>query len=133
MHHPTTTLLFESVECSVRPVYLPIGRLDERICIALVGVSPTKGTWARATAPKPLAGLPNDLGHAVAAFGGLVVADYQEWCDRGHAPESWLPPIGGLTVGDFVLVEGFDIDDALRVACSLAGLVPSQDTAAASP
>jgi hypothetical protein len=130
MHHPTAGLFFESIECSARPVYLPIGRLDERICIAFVGMSPTLGAWARATAPRPLAGLPNDLGHAVCTFGGLVAADYQAWCARGHAPEGWSPPIAGLTVGEFVLVEGFDIDDALRVACSLAGLVPSHDAVA---
>jgi hypothetical protein len=127
MHQPMAGSVFESIECSARPVYLPIGRLDERVCIAFVGVSPSLGAWARATAPQPLAGLPNELGHAVCTFGGLVVADYQAWCDRGDAPEDWLPPIAGLTVGDFVLVEGFDIDDALRVACSLGALMPNPD------
>lgn len=122
---------FDSFECSARPVYLPIGRLSERICIAFVGLSPEKGAWARATTPRPLACLPNDLGHAAFAFGGLVVADYQEWCGRGKAPQDWTPPIAGLTVGDVVLAEGFDAEDALRVICSLGALVPSSEIATA--
>jgi hypothetical protein len=120
----------EFFECSARPVYLPIGRLGEKICIALVGSSSTQSAWARATTQRPLACLPNDLGHAAFSFGGLVVADYQEWCARGKEPQDWSPPIAGLTVGDIVLAEGFDAEDALRVACSLAALVPNYEVAA---
>lgn len=122
---------FESFECSARPVYLPVGRLDERICIAFVGLSPELGTWARATVQKPLSCLPNDLGHAALVFGNLVVADYQEWCGRGKAPQDWSPPIAGLTVGDVILAEGFDAQDAQRMACSLAALVQSHEIATA--
>jgi hypothetical protein len=120
-------LSLEAFECSARPVYLPIGRLGEKICIALVGSSSEQGAWARATTPRPLACFPNDLGHAAFSFGSLVVADYQEWCARGKAPQDWSPPIAGLTVGDTVVAEGFDADDALRVACSLAALVPAYE------
>jgi hypothetical protein len=129
--HSAAGSSFNSFECSARPVYLPIGRLGEQICIAFVGVSPAHGAWARATTPRPLACLPNDLGQAAFAFGGLVVADYQEWCSRGKAPQDWLPPIAGLIVGDAVLAEGFDAEDALRVVCSLAALAPSHETASA--
>jgi hypothetical protein len=117
----------EAFECSARPVYLPIGRLGEKICIALIGSSFEQGAWARATTSRPLSCFPNDLGHAAFLFGGLVVADYQEWCARGKAPQDWSPPIAGLTVGDIVVAEGFDAEDALRVACSLAALVPAHE------
>jgi hypothetical protein len=128
--HALVDSSLEAFECSARPVYLPIGRLGEKICIALVGSSSTQSAWARATTLRPLACLPNDLGHAAFSFGGLVVADYQEWCARGKAPQDWSPPIAGLTVGDTVLAEGFDAEDAVRVACSLAALVPTYEVAA---
>src|SRR5438046_2483931 len=116
----------EAVECSARPVFLPVGRVSERICIAMVGSSAVTGPWARATTPRPLASLPNDLGHAVFTFGNLVVSDFEEWCARGKTPQEWVPPITGLTVGEWLLVEGFDLEDVLRIALSMSGLAASQ-------
>jgi hypothetical protein len=56
----------------------------------------------------------------------LVVSDFEEWCARGKTPEEWVPPITGLTVGEWLLVEGFDLEDVLRVALSMSGLAVSQ-------
>ena len=127
-----TDLPFGAHECSGRPVFLPIGRLGEQVCIAMVGLS-AKGAWGRTTTARPLACLPNDLGHAAFSFGGLVVADYQDWCASGQKPQEWVPPLAGLTVGDEIVAEGFDAQDAMRVVCSLAALVPAHEVPSLSP
>lgn len=113
---------FVEVQTAVRPVLMPVGRLAERLCIALVGRSDTHGFWARATVAKPLACLPGELGHAVFSFGSLVAADYLDWCTRGRSADAWVPPLGGLAVGDWIEVTGFDFEDAVRVSLSLTSL-----------
>jgi len=123
-------LSVDSFESDVRAVFLPVGRLSEQICIAMIGWSEAIGPWARAATPKALPSLPNDLGHALFTFGSLVIADYDDWCRRGEAPQGWTPPIAGLILGDWFTVEGFDAEDALRVAMSLSALCPGQVSSA---
>lgn len=115
-------------ETWARPVFLHVGRLCEQVCIAMLGYSDATGPWARATTSKPLTGLPNDLGQALTTFGNLVAADFQERCGRGQGPREWTPPISGLILGDWFIVDGFDVDDALRVATSMSAFAPRSST-----
>lgn len=117
--------LVEAVECSARPVFLPVGQLQEQVCIAFIGISALGAPWASAVASKPLACLPNDLGEAISTFGNLVADDYSEWCARGQSPKTWEPPIAGLRLGDWILADGFDGEDAVRVCLSLAAFAGS--------
>ncbi|MBI5718700.1 MAG: hypothetical protein HZC37_13540 [Burkholderiales bacterium] len=114
----------EAYEASTRflPVLMPVGQLDERLCIAVVGASPSHGFWARSVVAKPLTCLPGELGVALPSFGSLVAADFVEWCTKGRPPESWQPPLAGLSTGDWMDASGFDFDDALRVCLSLCSL-----------
>ncbi len=111
----------------VRPVMMPVGQLDERLCIALVGASSAHGFWARPVLAKPLACLPGELGQAMASFGSLVAADYVEWCTKGHPPEAWAPPLVGLTIGDWMDASGFNFEDAVRVSLSTCALTPAAE------
>ena len=113
---------FIPVEARVRPVLMPIGQLNEKICIAIVGWSEAQGHWARAVSPKPLACLPSEMGHAISSFGSLVAADFIEWCTKGQPIHLWAPPLVGLAAGDWIEVEGFDFEDVIRVSMSLAAL-----------
>ena len=122
---------FVPVGARVRPVLMPIGQFDEKVCVAVLGWSKSHGHWARAVSAKPLNSLPNDTGHAIFSFGSLVAADFVEWCTRGQSIELWVPPLAGLIAGDWVEVEGFDFEDAVRVSMSLAAL--SSARAAAGP
>ena len=112
------------VEAQVLPVLMPVGQLSEQICIAVMGRSDTHGFWARAVAAKPYACLPGEIGHAIFSFGSLVAADFVDWCTKGRQPEAWRPPLGGLTVGEWIDVSGFDFEDAVRVSLSLTGFGP---------
>ena len=117
----------EAGECTsmrIRPVYLPVGHVAERLCIALVGVSDTHAPWARPILGRPLSSLPNDVGHACVTFGSVVAADFQEWCARGSRAEDWAPPLSGLDMGDWLVVDGLDADDVVRAAISLSFLTP---------
>lgn len=116
----------EVAQGRVKPVLMPVGHFDEKICIALVGWTEKHGSWARAATGKPLSCLPNDLGHAVFSFGSLVAADFMHWCGKGLAPDDWVPPLGGLFSGEWVDVEGFDADDVVRISMSLAALHPAE-------
>jgi hypothetical protein len=119
----------DQASTKVRPVMMPVGQLDERLCIALVGASSAHGFWARPVLAKPLTCLPSDLGHAMASFGSLVVADYVEWCTKGKSPEAWVPPLSGLTTGDWMEASGFNFEDAVRVSLSICALA-TMDAAA---
>jgi hypothetical protein len=110
----------------VRPIMMPVGQLDERLCIALVGASRDHGFWARPVLAKPLACLPGELGHALSSFGSLVAADYVEWCTKGRSPEAWVPPLAGLIAGDWMEASGFNFEDAVRVSLSLCSLAPNE-------
>jgi hypothetical protein len=112
----------ETTSMRVRPVYLPVGQMEERLCIALVGVSEASIPWARSVLSKPLSGLPNDVGHACVTFGGVVTADFQEWCSRGSPADLWAPPLRGLALGDWLVVDGLDDEDVVRAAVSLSFL-----------
>jgi hypothetical protein len=120
---------FVPVVARVRPVMMPIGQLDERLCIALVGWSDAHGHWARAVSAKPLACLPNEVGHAMFSFGSLIASDFIEWCNKGRSADLWVPPLGGLITGEWMEVEGFDFEDTVRVSMSLAGLSSAQSVA----
>ena len=113
----------------VRPVMMPVGQLDERLCIALVGASAVNGFWARPVLAKALSCLPGELGHAIYSFGSLVAADYIEWCTRGKSPEEWMPPLSGLMAGDWMEASGFNFEDAVRVGLSLCALAPVEAAA----
>jgi hypothetical protein len=106
----------------VRPVLMPVGHFNEKICIALVGWTEQHGFWARAATGKPLSCLPNDLGHAVFSFGSLVAADFMHWCGKSLKVDDWVPPLGGLLLGEWVDVDGFDAEDVVRISMSLAAL-----------
>jgi hypothetical protein len=122
--------LLASSEATTRflPVLMPVGQLDERLCIAIVGASAAHGFWARSVVAKPLGCLPGELGEALPSFGSLVAADFVEWCTKGRAPESWQPPLRGLSTGQWMEASGFDFEDALRVCLSLCSL-STADTA----
>jgi hypothetical protein len=126
----------EQILVRVRPVMMPVGQLDERLCIALVGTSTDRGFWARPVLAKPLTCLAGELGYALSSFGALVTADYLEWCTKARSPDTWVPPLAGLTAGDWMEASGFDFDDAVRVSlaqCSLAHAEVSVDTRAHQP
>ena len=112
----------------VRPVMMPVGQVDERLCIALVGVSPSRGFWARSVLAKPLTCLPSDLGHALSSFGTLVAADFLEWCTKGRSPDVWAPPLAGLIAGEWMEASGFSFEDAVRVSLSLCSLAAAEGT-----
>ncbi len=112
----------ETTSMRVRPVYLPVGQMEERLCIALVGVSDASVPWAKPVLSKHLSGLPNDVGHACVTFGGVVTADFQEWCSRGSPADLWSPPLRGLALGDWLVVDGLDDEDVVRAAVSLSFL-----------
>lgn len=130
------TSVAEQTLIRVRPVMMPVGQLDERLCIALVGASSDRGFWARPVLAKPLTCLAGELGYALSSFGALVAADYLEWCTKGRLPDAWVPPLAGLAAGDWMEVSGFDFDDAVRVSlsqCSLAHAEVSTDSRAQQP
>lgn len=110
----------------VRPVMMPAGQLDERLCIALVGASADRGFWARPVLAKPLICLQGELGHALSSFGTLVAIDYVEWCTKGRSPDAWVPPLTGLTAGDWLETSGFNFEDAVRVSLSLCSLAHTE-------
>lgn len=113
---------------AVRPILMGVGQVGESVCIALVGKSDSSGPWARAVAPKLLSCLPQELAHALVSFGGLVVSDFLEWCNQGRLAEQWQPPIAGLTLCDWIDVEGFDVHDMIRVSMSMAALITSESS-----
>jgi hypothetical protein len=126
------------IEATTRfmPVLMPVGQLDERLCIAIVGASPAHGFWARPVLAKPLGCLPGELGQALPSFGALVAADFVEWCTKGRKPESWQPPLKGLSTGEWTEASGYDFEDALRVCLSLCSLTagePVNESKARSP
>jgi hypothetical protein len=118
--------VFEAARGRVKPVLMPVGHFDERLCIAIVGWADQVGYWARAATSKPLSCLPNDLGHAVFSFGSLVAADFMHWCGKGLSADDWVPPLGGLLAGEWLEVEGFDAADVVRISMSLASLHPAE-------
>jgi len=123
------SLLTESATGRVRPVLMPVGSVGEIVCIALLGWTDRDGHWARATTAKALNCLPGELGHALFSFGSLVAADFMHWCGRGKPADEWKAPLGGLVLGDWLDVEGFDAEDAIRISMSLSAFHPSSEPA----
>jgi hypothetical protein len=106
----------------VRPVLLPVGHVGESFCIALLGLDNQQHPWGRVILERGRRGLPEQVGNASITFGKLAVGDFLYWCNAGRSPDLWSPPVNGLTLGDWLEVEGHDEADLVRIALSLAAL-----------
>jgi hypothetical protein len=107
-------------------VLMPVGRVGERLAIAVIGVLGSGKAIARPVTPRVLSCLPRDLGHSCLTFGSLVAADFLDWCDNGASPTEWTPPLGGLVLDNWFDIESDDVGAIEQVALSLCALHPDE-------
>jgi hypothetical protein len=107
---------------TMRIVYMPVGHVEEKLAIAVIGQLSDTQPFARVVTSRPLKCLPNDLGHACLNFGTIVANDFLGFIKSGRSAEEWYLPLSGLTCGTPIEVEGRDLPSLTSAAVRLCAL-----------
>jgi hypothetical protein len=122
----TSNETFEMKTGAVRPIYLPVGHLGERVVICLIGQHESGEVIAVSIAPRPLKCLSETVAFGITNFGSLVCADYSRWA-AGPRNSEWIPPLQGLEIGQQIDIDGQDHLDVERIALSMCALRTDTD------
>lgn len=125
---------------TMRIVYMSVGHVEEKLAIAVVGQLSDAQPFARVVTSRLLKCLPNDLGHACLNFGNIVASDFLGFVTSGRSAPEWRLPLGGLTCGATIEVEGRDLPSLTSAAVRLCALwgettqeLVEEDTQSAAP
>jgi hypothetical protein len=107
---------------TMRIIYMPVGHVEEKLAIAIVGQLSDAQPFARVVTTRLLKCLPNDLGHACLNFGNIVASDFLGFITSGRSVEDWHLPLNGLTCSTPIEVEGRDLPSLTSAAVRLCAL-----------